>query len=98
VKTFNQRERIDRRRYKALRIGRRVKTNGKDRRKIEELKTTFTKIRRATAIVRPRLVARGATHIEIQEAQARLRGDAIDKFLDHLNSWIHSRGQKEARR
>jgi hypothetical protein len=56
--------------------------------KLQELKGTFPKIDRATAVVRRQLYARGATSAQIQESRANLRGDAIDKFLDHLNRWI----------
>jgi hypothetical protein len=66
--------------------------------RLQDLKRTFVTINRATALTRPRLLKRGATRAQIREARANLRGDAIDKFLDHFNSWIHSRGQKEARR
>jgi hypothetical protein len=65
--------------------------------RLQDLKRTFVTIDRATALTRPRLLKRGATRAQIQEARANLRGDAIDEFLDHFNSWIHSRGQKEAR-
>jgi hypothetical protein len=56
--------------------------------KLQELKATFSKIDRATAVVRRRLYARGATSAEIRESRVRLRGDAVDEFLEHLNDWI----------
>jgi|GEM_PF-5626285 len=55
---------------------------------LHDLKDTFKLIDRATALTRPRLLRRGATITQIQEARANLRGLAIDKFLDHFNGWI----------
>lgn len=60
--------------------------------RLQDLKNTFTKIDRATVIVRPGLLRRGKTAAQIQEAQGRLRGEAIDEFLDHLNAWIIKAG------
>jgi hypothetical protein len=56
--------------------------------RLQDLKRTFVTIDRATAKVRPGLLKRGKTRAQIREAQANLRGAAIDEFLDHLNAWI----------
>jgi hypothetical protein len=66
--------------------------------KLQELKGTFSKIDRATAVVRRQLYARGATSTQIQESRANLRGDAIDEFLDHLNAWIIAEEGSDRRR